>query len=108
MELYRKVRLACRVGMSDRAAATPWTAPLADETLPSVSIPSARTAMSHNVGSRGSGPLEDILRQSTTGLPLPPAKIAHYSPPAKALTSPPNRGRSSCHSSPPRGQASRE
>ena len=64
----------------ERAAVNPGASPLADETLPSVSVPSARTAMSLNADSRGRGPHQDILRQSTTGLPLPPAKIVHHSP----------------------------
>ena len=64
----------------ERAAANPWTSPLTGETLPSVSITSTRTAISQNDDSRGRGPLKDILQQSTTGLPRPPAKIAHYSP----------------------------
>ena len=64
----------------ERAAANPDTSPLTDEMLPSVSVPSARTATSQNADSRGTEPPLDILQESTAGLPLPPAKITHYSP----------------------------
>ena len=64
----------------ERAAVNPGTSPLAEEMLPCVSVPNARTAMSQNADSRGRGPLKDILQQSISGLPLPPATIAHYSP----------------------------
>ena len=64
----------------ERAAVNPGTSPLAGETLPSCSIPRASAAMSQNADSRGTEPLIDILQESTTGLPLPPAKITHYPP----------------------------
>ena len=64
----------------ERAAVNPGTSPLADEMLPSVSVPNVRTATSQNADSRGTEPPLDILQQSTSGLPLPPAKITHYSP----------------------------
>ena len=64
----------------ERAAVNPPTSPLADEMLPSVSVPSARTATSQNADSRGTEPPLDILQESTAGLPLPPARITHSSP----------------------------
>ena len=64
----------------ERAAANPQTSPLAGETLPTSSIPRASAAMSKSADSRGTEPPLDILQQSITGLPLPPAKILHYSP----------------------------
>ena len=64
----------------ERAAVNPGTSPRADDILPSVSVPSAHSAESQHADSRGRGPHKDILQQSITGLPLPPAKIVHYSP----------------------------
>ena len=63
----------------ERAAVNPGTSPLADEMLPSVSVPSERIATSQNADSRGTEPPIDILQESTAGLALPPAKITHYS-----------------------------
>ena len=64
----------------ERAAATPCPSPLAGETPPSSSISRACVATSQNADSRGTEPPLEILQESTTGLPLPPAKIIHYSP----------------------------
>ena len=64
----------------ERAALTSSASPLAGETLPSFSMPRASATMLTSADSRGTEPPIDILQQSTTGLPLPPAKIAHHSP----------------------------
>ena len=64
----------------ERAAVNPGTSPLAEEILPSVSVPSEPIATSQNADSRGTEPPIDILQESTAGLALPPAKITHYSP----------------------------
>ena len=66
----------------EHAAPTPSASSLEGETLSSFSVPKASAAMPQNADSRGGGPHKDIIQESITGLPLPlpPAKIALYSP----------------------------
>ena len=64
----------------ERAALTSSASLLAGETLPSFSVPRASATMLKSADSRGTEPPIDIPQESTTGLPLPPAKIAHHPP----------------------------
>ena len=64
----------------EHAAPTPSASSLEGETLSSFSVPKASAAMPQNADSRGGGPHKDIIQESITGPPLPPAKIALYSP----------------------------
>ena len=73
--------------ISGCAAPTPWISPPAGKTLPSVSIPSARIAMSQNADSRGRGPIEIASSRTPLACPCCPfrrAPITHQS--VKALT----------------------